>query len=261
MSTSHLLYEVAAGIATITLNRPEVLNAFSDEMRPSLLAQLETAEHDPAARVVVITGAGKAFCAGGDIANMVALQEANDSDKIKLRMGLGGAIVRKIRALPKPVIAAINGAAAGAGMNLALACDLRYASERAVFVQSFVKIGLVPDWAGHYLLTQVVGTARALEIMLLGDRLTVQEAARLGIVNQVFPEASFGAEVRSIAARLAAGPRRTMAEIKRGVYLGATDSLDAVLAHEREAQVGLFLMADAREGMRAFLEKRTPTFE
>lgn len=261
MSTSHLLYAVAAGIATITLNRPEVLNAFSDEMRPRLLAQLETAERDPNVRCVVITGAGKGFCAGGDIANMVALQAANDSEKIKLRMDLGGAIVQKIRALPKPVIAAINGAAAGAGMNLALACDLRYASERAVFAQSFVKIGLVPDWAGHSLLTQVVGTARALEIMLLGDRLTVQEAARLGIVNQIFPEANFGAEVRSIAACLAAGPRRTLAEIKRGVYLGATDSLDAVLAHERAAQVGLFLTADAREGMRAFLEKRAPKFE
>ena len=259
--TTHLLYQVEGGIATLTLNQPELMNAFSDEMRAGLLVHLDSIEHDPTVRCVVITGAGKAFGAGGDIANMVALQARGDTDKTQQRMAIGAAVVKKIRALKMPVIAAINGAAAGAAMNLALACDLRYASERAVFAQSFVKIGLIPDWAGHYLLTQLVGTARALEMMLLGDRVTAQDALRLGFINQIFPAASFAIDVRAIATRLAAGPRQTLAAIKHGVYLGATGDLAAVLDHEREAQLALFLSADAREGMQAFLQKRPPRFE
>ncbi len=260
MSTSPILYTVADRLGTITLNRPEVMNALGGTMREDLLASLEQAEHDPDVRCVIITGAGSAFCAGGDIASMVDMQNRNDASVLAQRMTLGGKVVQFIRQMTKPVIAAINGAAAGAGMNLALACDIRYGSDRARFAESFVKIGLVPDWGGHYLLTQLVGTSRALELIMTGDRIDAEEAYRLGLINRIFPHDSFLEEVRKFAARLAEGPAETLAQIKRGVYLGATGTLAETLAHEEQAQAGVFLSADAREGMRAFLEKRAPQF-
>lgn len=260
MSDSHILYEVTDRIGTITLNRPDVMNAFGGTMREDLLARLEQAEQDPAVRCVIITGAGNTFCAGGDIASMVEMQAKNDASILKQRMTLGGKVVQFIRHMSKPVIAAINGAAAGAGMNLALACDIRYGSDRTRFAESFVKIGLVPDWGGHYLLTQLVGTSRALELIMTGDRIDAEEAYRLGIINRVFPHDSFQQEVRNFAQRLADGPTETLAQIKRGVYVGATGTLAETLAHEEQAQGTVFLSADAREGMRAFLEKRSPQF-
>jgi 2-(1,2-epoxy-1,2-dihydrophenyl)acetyl-CoA isomerase len=260
MSDSHILYEVTDRIGTITLNRPDVMNAFGGTMREDLLARLQDAEHDPIVRCLIITGAGNAFCAGGDIASMVEMQSKNDASILKQRMSLGGKVVQFIRRMSKPVIAAINGAAAGAGMNLALACDIRFGSERARFAESFVKIGLVPDWGGHYLLTQLVGTSRALELIMTGDRIDAEEAYRLGIINRIFPHDSFQEEVRNFARRLADGPAETLAQIKRGVYIGATETLAETLAHEEQAQGAVFLSADAREGMRAFLEKRAPQF-
>lgn len=260
MSDSYILYEVADRIGTITLNRPDVMNAFGGTMREDLLAQLQDAERDPTVRCLIITGAGNAFCAGGDIASMVEMQAKNDASILKQRMTLGGKVVQFIRQMAKPVIAAINGAAAGAGMNLALACDIRYGSDRARFAESFVKIGLVPDWGGHYLLAQLVGTSRALELIMTGDRIDAEEAYRLGIINRVFPHDSFQQEVRNFAQRLADGPTETLAQIKRGVYVGATGTLAETLAHEEEAQSRVFLSANAREGMRAFLEKRSPQF-
>ncbi|MBI3246450.1 MAG: enoyl-CoA hydratase/isomerase family protein [Deltaproteobacteria bacterium] len=260
MSTSHILYDISDRIGTIILNRPEVMNALGGTMREDLLSRLEQAEHDPTVRCVIITGAGTAFCAGGDIANMVEMQARNDASILAQRMTLGGKVVQFIRQMTKPVIAAINGAAAGAGMNLALACDIRYGSDRARFAESFVKIGLVPDWGGHYLLTQMVGTSRALELIMTGDRIDAEEAYRLGLINRIFPHDSFQEEVRSFAARLTDGPAETLAQIKRGVYIGATTTLAETLAHEEQAQARVFLSADAREGMRAFLEKRPPQF-
>jgi 2-(1,2-epoxy-1,2-dihydrophenyl)acetyl-CoA isomerase len=256
----HVLYDVADRIGIITLNRPEVLNAFGGTMREDLLAAVRRAESDAQARCLVITGAGDAFCAGGDVASMVALQDKNDVSVVQQRMVVGGEVVQALRRLPKPVIAAVNGAAAGAGMNLALACDLRYASEKARFAESFVKIGLVPDWGGHFLLTQLVGTARAMELMMTGDRLDAADALRLGLVNRVFPHASFRDDVLAVARRLAEGPAGTLAQIKHGVYVGAAGTLGDALAHEAEAQTAVFLSADAREGMRAFVEKRRPRF-
>lgn len=260
MSDAHILYEVTDRIGAITLNRPEVMNAFGGAMREELLARLQEAEQDAAVRCLIITGAGSAFCAGGDIANMAEMQSRNDASMLKQRMTLGGKVVQLIRHMSKPVIAAINGAAAGAGMNLALACDIRFGSERAKFAESFVKIGLAPDWGGHYLLTQLVGASRAMELMMTGDRIDAEEAYRLGIINRVFPHEVFHLEVRNFAQRLAEGPAETLAYIKRGVYIGASGTLAETLAHEEEAQSRLFLSDDAREGMRAFLEKRTPRF-
>jgi 2-(1,2-epoxy-1,2-dihydrophenyl)acetyl-CoA isomerase len=260
MTTTHILYEVADRIGVIILNRPEVMNALGGAMREDLLARLQEAEQDPAVRCLIITGAGNAFCAGGDIASMVEMQAKNDVSVLQQRMTLGGKVVQFIRQMPKPVIAAINGAAAGAGMNLALACDIRYGSDRARFAQSFVKIGLVPDWGGHYLLTQLVGTSRAMELIMTGDRIDAEEALRLGVINRIFPHDTFREEVRNFAQRLAEGPAETLAQIKRGVYIGATGTLAETLAHEEQAQSSVFLSDDAREGMRAFLEKRAPRF-
>ncbi len=255
-----LLYAVAEGVATITLNRPTAMNAFMGTMREALLGYLQQAAADPAVGCLVLTGTGKAFCAGGDIAGMAALQARDDVSVLADRMTLVGEIVTYMRCLEKPVVAAINGVAAGGGMNLALACDIRYAAESASFSESFIKIGLVPDWGGHARLTQLVGTARALELMLTGARISAEEAARLGIVNQVFSDTEFGACVTARARLLAAAPREAVAAIKHGVYLGAQAPLAATLAFEREAQIRLFLSAEAREGMAAFLEKRAPKF-
>lgn len=260
MTESHILYEVSDRIGIITLNRPAVMNAFSDAMREQLLERLQQGENDPAVGCVMITGAGKAFCAGGDVASMAELQAQNDTMVIERRMAIGANIVQSIRRMRKPVIAAVNGAAAGAGSNLALACDMRLGSDRARFAESFVKIGLVPDWGGLYLLTRLVGTSKALELMMTGDLIDATEALRLGILNRVFAHETFPAEVFNFARQLANSPAETLARIKQGVYMGAEATLEAVLAYERQAQSAVFLSADAREGMRAFLEKRSPVF-
>lgn len=260
MSQSQILYEVTDRVGVITLNRPEVMNAFGGTMREDLLKLLQQAEADKSVRCVVITGAGKAFCAGGDIASMADMQARNDATAVPQRMKIGAQVVNLIRSMAKPVIAAVNGAAAGAGVNLALACDMRFAAESARFSESFVKIALVPDWGGTYLLTQLVGTAKAMELMMTGDRIDVAEALRIGILNRVIPDNTFRDEVLTFALRLASGPANTLAHIKRATYIGATGTLSDALQYEEQAQEAVFLSDDAREGMRAFLEKRAPKF-
>jgi 2-(1,2-epoxy-1,2-dihydrophenyl)acetyl-CoA isomerase len=260
MPFTYMLYEVSERVGVITLNRPDTLNALYDTMREELLQALLQAEDDPGVSCVMITGAGRAFCAGGDIANMVALQTRNDTLQIRERMMVAARLVQQIRQITKPVIAAVNGAAAGAGMNLALACDLRWASEKARFSESFIKIGLVPDWGGMYLLTRVVGVTVAMDLMLTGELIDAAEALRLGVVSRLFPADTFREDALGLARRLAAGPASALARIKQGVYLGATETLAELLEYELQAQTELFLSADAREGMRAFLEKRQPVF-
>lgn len=258
--TSEVLSAVQDGVATITLNRPEVMNAFSDAMRPALGDALAEMGGRDDVGCIVITGKGKAFCAGGDIASMTALQDANDTAVIERRIEESGWVLQAIRRARQPVIAAINGAAAGAGINLALACDMRLASSAAIFSQSFVKIGLVPDWGGFASLTRLVGAAKAMELMMTGDRFDAAEADRLSLLNRVIPAESFVEEVTVFAQRLANGPRRALEVIKRGVTLGETGTAQEVLAFETREQIDLFLSADAREGMRAFMEKRAPRF-
>ena len=255
-----VLCECEAGVAWLTLNRPAVLNAFSDEIRAALLAQLTELAQDESVRCVAITGAGRAFSAGGDIANMVELQRAEDAATIATRIDTAGQVMATIRKMPKPVVAAINGPAAGGGLNLALGCDMRLASTRAVFSEAFVKIGLVPDWGGFHALPRLVGTAKAMELMMTGERLDAEEALRLGLVNHLFDAEAFEERARGFAARLAQGPAEAVARIKAGVYLGASGSPGDVVHYERETQTALFLSADAREGMQAFLEKRPPKF-
>ena len=260
MSEAQIVYGVADGVGTVTLNRPEAMNAFGGSMREDLLALLQRAARDRAVRCVVVTGAGKAFCAGGDIASMVELQAKGDVTVIRHRMHIGGEVIACVRTMPKPVVAAINGAAAGAGLNLALACDMRLAAEGARFSASFVKIGLVPDWGGTHLLTRLVGPAKALELMMTGAPIDAAEALRLGLVNRVIPDASFRDQVTAFARALAVGPADALAAIKRATYSGAAGTLEASLDVEAEAQTALFLSDDAREGMRAFVEKRKPKF-
>ena len=260
MSQSQILYEITDRVGTLTLNRPEVMNAFGGTMREDLLQMLRQAEADKNVRCVVITGAGRAFCAGGDIASMAEMQAKNEASVIPQRMKVGGQVVNLIRSMAKPVIAAVNGAAAGAGVNLALACDMRFAAQSAHFSESFVKIALVPDWGGTYLLTQLVGTAKAMELMMSGNRIDAAEALRIGIVNRVIPDDTFREDVIIFARQLASGPANTLAHIKRATYIGATGTLSDALKYEEQAQESVFLSDDAREGIRAFLEKRTAKF-
>jgi 2-(1,2-epoxy-1,2-dihydrophenyl)acetyl-CoA isomerase len=260
MKNDEILYSVADRIATITFNRPEARNAFGDTTRDRLEALLNEAESDNDVRCVIITGAGSAFAAGGDVKGMGELQAGHDTQVLAQRMQVATRVVLFIRTMKTPVIAAINGAAAGGALNLALACDIRYASDNAIFSQSFVKIGLVPDWGGHYLLTQIVGSGRAMELMMLGDAIDSTAALRLGIVNEVFPVATFREQVQLRAQKLAGGPRDALAAIKQGVYAGCTQSLADILAFEQATQIKAFLSDDGREGVRAFIEKRAPNF-
>ncbi|MDE0942509.1 MAG: enoyl-CoA hydratase [Alphaproteobacteria bacterium] len=260
MSAPQILFDVTDHVATITLNRPEAMNALADDMRSVLLAQLQDYARDPEVRCVVITGTGKAFCAGGDIAAMAKWQENDDTSVIEGLLGIVEQVVHLLRAMPQPVIAAVNGPAAGGGMNMALACDMRLGCEKTLFSESFVKIGLIPDWGGFESLTRLVGPAKAMELMMTGERIRAEEAHRLGLLNQLYPMDSFRDDVQSFARNLAAGPPQALAAIKRGIHTATDASLRAALDFEGKNQVELILSKDAREGMRAFLEKRPPVF-
>lgn len=248
------------GIVTITLNRPEKLNALAGHMRRDLAEALETAGSDRSVRVVVITGAGRAFCAGGDIAYMAELIERHDTEEFSRLLGSARRVVTVIRQMTKPVIAAVNGPASGAGCNLALACDLRIASTAATFSQSFVKIGLHPDWGGTYFLPHLVTPNKACEMFFLGDVIDAQEALRLGIVNRVVAPDELLDATTELATRLREASPLSVAAAKQAVYASQEADLDDMLRYETEAQLRCFESEDAREGIRAFLERRPPRF-
>jgi 2-(1,2-epoxy-1,2-dihydrophenyl)acetyl-CoA isomerase len=260
MSDPQVLFDVSDHIATITLNRPEVMNALAGDMRDVLLRHLQDCAAHPDVRCIVITGAGKASCAGGDIEAMAAKQDLGDISVMGGALVTVEAVVNLLHSIPKPVIAAVNGAAAGGGMNMALACDMRLGCEKTLFSESFVKIGLIPDWGGFGSLTALVGGAKAMELMMTGDRVRAEEAYRLGLLNQLYPMETFRDDVRAFAKALADGPPQALATIKRGVYAAANASLADVLAFEHKNQLKLILSDDSKEGMRAFLEKRAPKF-
>ena len=196
MADETVLLTQAESVATLTLNRPESLNALDEGLRAGLVEKLDHVSRDVSVRVVVITGAGRGFCAGGDIRKMAELKNSHQSAAFRAFLEGGHELVRSIRSLPKPVVASVNGPAAGAGMNLALACDLRIASDQATFSQAFVRIGLHPDWGGTFFLTRLIGTGRALEMFLLGDPVCAEEAKRLGLVNFVAPHDQLAEETR-----------------------------------------------------------------
>jgi 2-(1,2-epoxy-1,2-dihydrophenyl)acetyl-CoA isomerase len=248
-------------VATITLNRPEKLNAFAGRMRDELGDAIEDAGQDNSVRVVVITGAGKAFCAGADLNRTVELSKSKNVAAFRQLLESGRRVVSGIRQMPKPVIASINGAAAGAGMNLALACDIRLASTTAKFSQAFAKIGLHPDWGGTFFLPRLIGAAKACELMFTGDTIDATTAERLGIVNRTVPPEELETATKGLAERLSVAPPLAIAMMKRAIYRGAEDSLEAMLAFETEAQLACFESRDCLEGINAFLEKRAPNFK
>ena len=233
--TEQLLFTVADGIARITLNRPERMNAFTFEMIDAWTAALQQCRTDEAIRVVLVTGAGNAFCSGGDIVEMGdRLQHTPEQRKNELFNRIER-IPLTLEDLDKPVIAVVNGVATGAGMDMALMCDIRYAAQSARFAETYIKVGLVPGAGGAHFLPRLVGVSKALELFLTGEFLDAQEALRIGIVNKVFPDATLMQEVEAIARRMIKAPSLTLRMIKRAIYQGMRNdlrtNLDMISSH------------------------------
>ena len=259
MSYQHILYEIGQGVATITLNRPDVLNSFNRAMAAELRQALAQAGADPEVRALLLTGAGRAFCAGQDLAEAMPKEgPAPDLGDIVAR-GYNP-IVRLIRQLDKPVVCAVNGVAAGAGANLAFACDFVLASSTAAFIQSFSKIGLVPDTGGTFFLPRLIGMARATALMMLADKVTAEDAVAMGLILRAVDAPALLEEATALARQLATQPTRGLGLIKRALNASATNGLDEQLALEAQLQAEAGSTADYREGVKAFLEKRPPVF-
>lgn len=256
MDEETILYDVTDNVAKITMNRPHRLNSFTEKMHLGFIDVLKKASMDPAVRSIVITGAGKAFNAGQDL-----------SEVSGTRVDYGGLLrkrynplIERLQNIEKPVIAAVNGAAAGAGMSLALACDIRLVSEKATFHNVFIHIGLIPDSGGCYFLPRIVGIGKAFELAVTGDRVTADEAFQLGLANHVFPIETFDQDVMAYAARLAKSPTKGIGLIKRTMMKGLHKNLTEALEYEAYAQEIASQTEDHQEGLQAFLEKRPPVF-
>lgn len=256
----HVLVTLDGAVATLTLNRPEKLNSFVGTMRDELTAALDEIGTDESVRAVIVTGAGRAFCAGADVKYLTGLIESGNIDEATALVEAGRRVVTAVRSMPKPVIAAINGAAAGGGANLALACDLRLASDRALIGQTFNRIGLAPDWGGSYHLPRLVGPARAAELFFFAEMISAVEAERIGLVNRVVPHEELMDLARDWAGRLAAKPALALRYAKLAVQRSLGSTVDEMLDFETAAQRDCFGSADALEGVRAFVEKRPAVF-
>ncbi len=257
----HILVSREDGIGTVTINRPEKLNAFAGRMRQDVAGAARELANDSSVRVLVITGAGRAFCAGADIDYMKELLERGDTENFTQLVEAGRAVVTTLRETPKPVIASVNGPAAGGGANLALACDIRIASDKAYIGQTFSRIGLHPDWGATYFLPRLVGPSRAFELFASGEMVGPEDALRLGLFNRVVPQERLAAETKALALALAAKPPLALALAKKAVYASDSHSLSQMLDMELEHQLQCFASRDAREGFTAFLEKRRPSFQ
>ncbi|MFM7668138.1 MAG: enoyl-CoA hydratase-related protein [Bacteroidota bacterium] len=245
------------GVLVISLNRPEVFNSFNKEMAIELQQKLEMAKVDETIRSIVITGEGKAFCAGQD------LVEATDPNGPELQSIVRehyNPIIEKIRAIEKPVIAAVNGVAAGAGANIALACDIVLAKESASFIQAFSKIGLIPDSGGTFFLPRLVGMQKALALMITGEKVMASDAEKMNMIFRAIPDANFDDEVQKLAQTLALMPTKGIGLTKRAVNESWNNSLTEQLKREEELQTEAGKTFDFNEGVSAFLEKRKPTF-
>jgi len=249
--------DAEAGVATITLNRPDALNALTVPMKQALLAAFRRVERERAVRAVILTGAGRAFCSGQDLRERLEPEAAPLGVEVRERYN---PIVRAMRGLPKPIVAAINGVAAGAGASLAMACDIRIASDEASFALAFGRVGLVPDSGATWFLPRLVGATRAAELALLNDPVSAADAVRLGLIGRVVPAAELAAEARAVAARLAAGAPRAIALTKRALDAAWTHDLDAALEYEARLQDLAGRTKDHAEGMAAFMAKRPPRF-
>ena len=259
MSNS-ILVSFDSGVQNITLNRPDKLNSFNPEMHVQLRAALDEAAGNPAIRCVMITGAGRGFCAGQDLSE-------RDMKDPAAKMDLGATIekfynplVKFMQALPKPIVCAVNGVAAGAGANVALACDIVLAARSASFLQAFAKIGLVPDSGGTYFLPRLVGTARGMALAMLAERLPAADAERMGLIWKAVDDDKLMAEASTMCKHLASQPTRALGLMKQAIYAAGGNSLSAQLDLERDLQRKAGGSADYREGVTAFLEKRKPNF-
>ena len=260
MNHESILYHNADGIARITLNRPERLNSFTSSMHAQLRDALAQVAADKSARVLLLTGAGRGFCAGQDLSDRavapgaapVDLGESIESNYRPLVLGL--------RNLAVPVVCAVNGVAAGAGANIALACDIVIAARSASFIQAFCKIGLIPDSGGTFFLPRLVGTARAMGLAMLGEKLTAEQAEEWGLIWKCVDDAQLASTVDGLLVHLAQAPTKGLAAIKRALYASSTATLEDALTHERDVQRELGQSDDYREGVAAFLAKRPPRF-
>jgi 2-(1,2-epoxy-1,2-dihydrophenyl)acetyl-CoA isomerase len=251
-----LLQSVTDGVLTLTLNRPEVLNAITPALLDEVTESLRNAASEHTIRAVIITGAGRGFCSGQDLR---AATSAGGLDVGAVLRDHYTPAIRAIRSMDQPVIAAVNGVAAGAGFSLALACDLRIAAQSATFVQAFVRIGLIPDLASTYFLPRLIGPARAAELTMLGETVDAARALELGIVNRVVPDTELAAAAAELATRLARGPR-SVGLTKRALEVSHENDLETQLAVEERLQTEATTTSDFAEGVSAFLEKRRATF-
>ena len=248
------------GIATLVMNRPDRLNALNNELTTALNDALGRLAEEESVRVVVITGAGRAFCAGGDLALIGKGRATGATQSLEPLLRSGMQAVLRMRTMSQLVIAAVNGAAAGAGMNIALAADIRIAAEEAAFGQNFAKVALFPDFGGTYFLPQLVGPARAAELFYTGDMIDAKAALRLGIVNQVVPGVQLEAEVKALALKIMQGPPLAIQAVKKALFGREKKKLTEALEREVQEQVRCYLSEDCREGIQAFFEKRQPQF-
>jgi 2-(1,2-epoxy-1,2-dihydrophenyl)acetyl-CoA isomerase len=258
MTFQTLIHEAANGVARITLNRPERMNSFTQQMHDELRTALATVASD-GSRVLVISGAGRGFCAGQDLNDRaVAPGQAVDlGESVEKNYA---PLVKSLRALPIPVIAAVNGVAAGAGCNFALACDLVIATESASFLQPFCKLGLIPDTGGSYFLPRLVGAQRAMGLALLGDKLTAKRAADIGLIWECVPDAEFAPRIDAVATVLAKGPTLGYARTKQALYASPHNTFEEQLALEGRLMRECGFSEDYREGVAAFKEKRAAVF-
>ncbi|WP_426491127.1 enoyl-CoA hydratase-related protein [Hymenobacter sp. 102] len=255
--TDSLHFSLDGGVAAIRFNRPQVFNSVNKDVALALQQQLRECQQNPEVRAVLLTGTGKAFCAGQDLAEITGPNAPEVADIVEKHYN---PIVELIRALDKPVVAAVNGVAAGAGANLALACDVVVAKESASFIQAFSKIGLIPDSAGTYFLPRLIGMQRASALMMTGDKVSAQEAVQMGMIYKTFPDDTFEQEADALARKLAAMPTKGLAYTKQLLNQSFGNDLTRQLRAEGDYQLRAGSTADYKEGVAAFLEKRQPTF-
>lgn len=260
MEYRHILFECRDGIARITLNRPDKLNSFIVAMHEELQAALAQLGTDSSLRVLVLTGAGRAFCAGQDLADRSVMPGAEPPDLGASIERYYGPLVKMLRALPVPVICAVNGVAAGAGANIALACDIVIAARSASFIEAFCKLGLIPDTGGTYFLPRLLGQARATGLAMLGDKLSAEQAMAWGLIWKCVDDDQLAAEIDTLARHLATAPTLGLARTKQALQVSGQNTLEQQLDLERDAMRELGRSADYREGVAAFIEKRAPRF-
>jgi 2-(1,2-epoxy-1,2-dihydrophenyl)acetyl-CoA isomerase len=260
MTYQTILFQMNNGIARLTLNRPECLNSFNTQMHEEVSDALSQVEHNKNVRVLVISGVGRGFCAGQDLSERAIIA---DGDSVDLGASIEkyyAPLVLRLHSLKVPVLCAVNGVAAGAGANLALACDIVIAKKSASFIQSFCKLGLIPDTGGTYTLPRLVGTARAMSLALLGDKLSAEQAAEWGMIWQCIDDADFDGVIDKTAQQLAGAPTQALARTKEAILSSGLRTLEQQLDHERMAMRDLGRTFDYKEGVAAFLEKRVPLF-